>query len=145
MRTSRLLLAALVLLPLAACDGDPTGAYVPSWLDCDRVSRYSVGRTAHATLSSSDCVLPEDGTFVDYYEIDISSRRDVTFTMRSNDVDPFLILYDEDGTLVAYDDDSDPQTTYGSRMDLNLPSGRYYLAANAVYEGETGDYELDSY
>jgi hypothetical protein len=137
----RMLLGGLAATSLlAGCDSSPT-ASVPNFLDCDRVESISIGETVNGQLSGSDCVLAEDGTLVDYYTFRVSSSRSVTITMRSNDVDSFLFLIDEDGDLVDYDDDGDPNTELGSRIDVTLPEGRYYIGANA-YEDDAGSYTL---
>ena len=144
MRTPRYLLAGLAALALAACDSDPTGS-LPNVFDCDRVSSYSLGTTLTGALTTSDCVLPVDDSYVDYYRVDVSSARTVSITMRSNDIDSYLILFDENGDVVDFDDDSDPNSSYGSRLDVSLDAGRYYLAANSAFVDETGSYTLSSF
>lgn len=144
MRTPRYLLAGLAALAVAACDGDPTGS-LPDVFDCSRVSNYTLGSTVNGSLTTSDCVLPVDDSYVDYYRVEVSSGRTVTITMRSNDIDSYLILFDEDGDVVDFDDDGDPNTQFGSRLDVTLNAGRYYLAANSAFVDETGSYTLDSF
>jgi hypothetical protein len=132
------LLAAGALL--AACDS-PTGS-IPDAIDCSRVGSISLGQTINGQLDTGDCRLSEDNSLIDYYSFQVSSNRTVSLTMQSDEFDPFLVLLDENGDLVDYDDDSDPGSQLGANIQITLSPGRYYVGANSVYAGEGGFYTL---
>jgi hypothetical protein len=145
-RTHRLPTAAiaLVLLMLPGCDRDPTGLDgQETFQNCATVRTYSVGQTVNGTLSGSSCSLASDGSYIDYYEMRVSSQRSVTLTMRSAQVDAFLLVWNRaTGALVVLDDDS------GGGLDALLthdfPAGTYVIGANAYAAGQTGSYTLSS-
>ena len=140
---SRVVAGLAALLTLGACS-DATGS-LPDFLDCNRVQTHRLGDTELGTLTDDDCFLPDDFTLVDYYRLEVSGSETFTLTLRSDDFDPFLFIIDDNGDLVAFDDDGDPGTVLGSRIDITLPRGRYFIGANAVYDDEFGDYTLQSF
>jgi hypothetical protein len=82
-----------------------------------------------------------DGQFVDYYTFTLPTDSLVLAVMTSNAVDGYLTLYDSNGNLVRFDDNS-----YGSGDPLivqYLPAGTYKLAARDVSGGPGGFYEID--
>jgi hypothetical protein len=94
--------------------------------------------TIAAALTTSDCRLSA-GYYLDLYEMDLWEP--VSFRMTSTEVDAWLELYDENGDLVALNDDAD-----GSNAQLNvfaLPIG-HFLVATTFDPGELGSYTLSS-
>jgi hypothetical protein len=143
-RVSRPIRAGAVvicLVLLAACDNgtEPTTGF----LGCNTIRAYSIGQTVSGSLGSASCRLQSDGSFIDMYEMTVSSQRTVTITMRSNAVDSYLIVWNRSsGAVVAFDDDS------GGGLDAQLthtfPAGTYIIGANTFDAGETGPYTLSS-
>lgn len=129
------LLAATLLA--AGCDDNPFG--VNDFLGCNDVRRIQIPATVDGDLTGSDCRLPDDGTPVDYYTFTLNSARTVVIDMESDDVDSYLILFDEDGFEIDANDNG------GFDLDASLvtrlSAGRYVVAAN-TYEGERGFYRL---
>jgi hypothetical protein len=145
-RTHRLPTAAiaLALLMLPGCDRDPLGSDVQAtFQNCATVRTYSVGQTVNGTLSGSSCILPGDGSYVDYYEMRLSSQSSVTLTMRSAQVDAYLLVWNRaTGALVTQDDDSGGGLD--ARLTYSFPAGTYVIGANSYDAGETGSYTLSS-
>lgn len=131
-------LAAAALL--AACDSNPND---PGEDPCEDLVEFSIGQTLNGSLTARDCEL-EDGSFIDLYGFTLGTTREVTLTQRSNDFDSFLFLFGSDGEPITSDDDSDPETEFGSRITITLPPGSYVVGANSVFRGETGSYQLSS-
>jgi hypothetical protein len=141
MRSRSLLCLLATGTLLAGCDSSPTAA-IPDALDCDQVGSISLGQTINGRLDTQDCRLAEDDSPIDYYTFSVSSTRSVSLTMQSDDFDSFLILLDENGDLVQYDDDGDPGSDLGADIQVTLSPGRYYIGANTVYASEGGYYTL---
>jgi hypothetical protein len=81
-----------------------------------------------------------DGQPVDWYGFTLAVDSLVLAVMTSSEVDGFLTLYDSNGNVVRFDDNS-----YGSGDPLiiqYLPAGSYRLAARDV-SGAGGLYEVD--
>jgi hypothetical protein len=109
-------------------------------LRCDQVHSYSVGNTTNGNLSTSDCTA-NDGSSVDYYRFRLSDYRTVQVDMTSFDLDPYVVILDENGDLVR--DETDGGQGY-SRVEANLSPGTYYIAASSYQSQELGSYQLTS-
>lgn len=133
-RLAALLTAVLVV---GACDDNPFG--LDDFEGCNEVRRIQLPATVDGDLTGSDCRLRDDGTPVDYYTFTLNSTQTVTIDMESDEVDSYLILFDEDGFEIDADDDG------GFGLDASLvtrlSAGRYVVAAN-TFEGERGFYRL---
>lgn len=128
----------ITTLLLSGCDDGLTNVD-DDVLNCDRVRSYSIGSSTSESLSTSDCEL--DGVAVDYYRVQISRGRDVQVTMTADRFDPYVVILDDDGFLVAEEDD------FGSgfsEVTTYLSSGTYYVAATSYDYGEYGQYRLRS-
>ena len=138
----RLLTAAALLLSgalLAGCQDN--GTFLNnSNLRCDQVRSYSVGSTVNGSLGTNDCTA-NDGSSVDYYRIRVSDYRTVQVDMTSYDIDPYVVILDENGNLVQ--DETDGGSGY-SRVEANLSPGTYYIAASSYRSGDLGSYQLSS-
>ena len=98
------------------------------------------GASLNGQLDSSD-VLRDDGTYTDGFFYDGQEGETITVTMRSPDVDSWLVIDDPDGPLSQHDDDSGGG--HDSRLTITLPhAGRYLILANDVAKGSTGNYTL---
>lgn len=134
LRLGALLAASLAL---AGCDDNILGS--DEFRGCDEVRRISIPATVDGDLRSGDCRLRQDDTPVDYYEFTVNSSRTVFIDLESFDFDAYVLLYHEDGRLIAEDDDGGVDTDASLAVDLR--PGRYVVAANS-YEGEGGEYRL---
>ncbi len=97
------------------------------------------------TLESaiSTDMAPAPGAFgggAEYFSFVVTEELLLMATMTSFDLDPVLTLYDEDGNIVATNDD-DGFTTDSLLVAL-LDPGSYVLAASTYYAGESGEYTL---
>lgn len=97
------------------------------------------GATVNASLSASDCKRGDD-SYARYYRLVLPAPDSVTITMTSDDFDAFLALQDAQGDEVESDDDGAGDTD--SRIDRMLPAGTYYVIANSLRSGSTGDFQL---
>lgn len=139
LRNSRLV-AVLAAAGLASGCGDSPVA-VDDFMGCETVRTIQVGATVNGALSTSDCRLSEDDTYVDFYFLSLDVPRTVTVTQTSDDIDSYLLVFREsDEVLLGQNDDVD-DFTLDSRLTISLPAGRFIIAANS-YEIETGPYTL---
>lgn len=109
-------------------------------LGCDRVRNHSIGSSTGESLSTSDCEL-SDGSAVDYYRFRISGERAVRVTMTSDVLDPYVVILDDRGSLVAEEDDGGSGF---SELATYLRPGTYYIAATSYDYGDYGRYRLRS-
>jgi hypothetical protein len=138
----------LILLPLLVlgCDSsDDVGDSIDlgplrTAFGCTTIGQITLGQTVNGTLAATDCTLPEDGTYVDYYVFQLSSSQNVRIDLESASFDAFLILFSTTRTPIAFDDDGGGGLN--SRLTRQLSAGVYVIAANSVEEGETGPYTL---
>lgn len=130
------LLTATLLFPLAACVEVTAPALEE---DSCPVRLVDIGESLPGTLSAFDCLM-QDGsaTYADYYELRVYSTTWVDVWMDSDQVDPYLVLYDEYDNILAEDDDS--LGNLGAWIQIKLDPGIYYIAATSFDEGETGSY-----
>jgi hypothetical protein len=136
----RSLYACALLLTGALLSGCNDSTFVNDQLGCNDVRGFSIGNTASGQLSLNDCQL-QDGSAVDYYRVNISSNRTVHLLLTSDVIDPYVVIMDRNGNVVA---DEDNGGTGFSEILTNLPSGTYYIAATSYTAGDYGSYFLDS-
>lgn len=99
------------------------------------------GRIINDRLGPGDNVLPVDNSFFKVYRFEGSAGQQVVIDMRSQEIDPFLILVAPNGRELAQDDDSGGGKN--ARIVATLPiSGTYFLLANSYQAGESGTYAL---
>ncbi len=119
----------------------PPIAGVPPFLGCLTPQPYTIGTVASGSLARTDCIDGFD-TPVDRYDFTLAATTRVTFDLRSVSFDPFLTLFNENGGLIAYDDDAGEG--YDARITATLPAGKYALGATGYYDTSLGDYTLGS-
>lgn len=135
---------------MAGCGSDdPTGpASAQAFRGCATVQTTSLGSSVSGSLSNSDCTFQALGgfqdSFVDYYELTVSSARDVTISLSSTQFDAVLIIFERTSAGVIDLDDDSGGGLLGtdSRIDVTLPAGTYVIAATSFDAGETGGYQL---
>ena len=136
----RSLYATALLLGGALLSGCSDSTFVRDQLGCDEIRGFSVGSSASGRLDSGDCQL-SDGSAVDYYRVSVSGNRLVHVMLTSNQINPYVVIMDRNGNVVA---DEDTGGTGYSGIDVNLPSDTYYIAVTSYDIGEYGDYFLET-
>jgi hypothetical protein len=136
----RSLYTCALLLSGALLSGCGDSTFVDEQLGCDEVRGFSIGNDTSGRLSTGDCQL-EDGSAVDYYRVSISGSRSVHVMLTSNQINPYVVIMDRYGNVVA---DEDNGGTGFSEIFTSLPSGTYYIAATSYDFGEYGDYFLET-
>ncbi len=127
-------------LASAAKTGKAPGAATSKAHQCSQFSAISCGQTVNGSITSSDCDL-EDGSFIDFWDFQGSSGQTVTITMASQQVDPWLFLFDPAPNEVARDDDSGGGTT--ARISFKLDeTGLWTIGANTALGNDFGSYSL---
>ena len=107
---------------------------------CEAKATHAIGSTTNGGLTVSDCNFA-DGTFVDFYDVTISTDGTYVFNQKSGAFDTFLILYFVSGDPIAVNDDFG--TGSDSRIKAIIPAGSYIIGANS-YNVSTGSYTLTS-
>jgi hypothetical protein len=145
MRSVRTVPLFAVLMLVSACGGGRESPFEPTesaqpFMDCNTVLVISLGQTVNGSLGPGDCQL-DDESFVDFYELRLSTARNVTITMNSASLDAFLLLFNRTSMFpIALDDDGGGGTN--ARLVIQLAAGTYVIGANSFMGGETGPYEL---
>lgn len=75
------------------------------------------------------------------HELEVPATRDVAVEVVEADFDTVLVLLDEDGEVVASDDDGGQGQW--SRVEASLPAGTYVVRVQAWSGGTTGSYTLE--
>ena len=119
----------------------PPIADVPPFLGCLTPQPYTIGTTASGSLARTDCIDVFD-TPIDRYDFTLAATTTVTLDLRSVSFDPFLTLFNEEGGLIAFDDDGGG--SLNARITTTLPAGKYAIGATGYYDTSLGDYTLSS-
>ncbi len=99
------------------------------------------GPEIKGSLSQGDGILPVDNSFYDIYSFEGRAGQRITIEMSSQDIDPYLILLNSDGSELAQDDDGGGEKN--AKIVVTLPvDGTYTFLANSYEAGESGDYRL---
>lgn len=132
-------LLALLTSTLVACDEGPTAPPTDSLACNTTVGTVAPGAQVTGVLTRESCRL-SDGTYADRWRMVLDSAAIITIDMFSDDVDPFLIVRNSAGELVAQDDDG--AGSPNARITHGYAAGTYYIIANTYYSGEFGGYTL---
>jgi hypothetical protein len=115
---------------------------------CAQNQPINFGQPVNGTLATGDCLNPieGDGSKVDEYTFTGSAGQQIAVSM-SAAFDTFLYLLNPDGTVLAVNDDIDPNTTTNSRIPptgfITLPSsGVYSILANSFRPEDGGAYTV---
>lgn len=107
----------------------------------EEASLVELPATIESAITSE--MAPAPGAYgggAEYFSFEITEELLFLASMVSSNLDPVLTLYDQDGNIVATNDD-DGFTTDSLLVAL-LGPGSYVLAASTYYAGESGDYTL---
>lgn len=122
-------------------DGTATGTITDDD-DCSLRGTLAVGTTASESLAPGDCQASL-GLYVDIWALDVSSEESVEILQSSAEFDTFLTLVDDQGNVLAQDDDSGGGLLgTDSRIVRSLTPGTYGILASSFDLNETGAYQL---
>lgn len=101
------------------------------------------GQAVDGKLTHKSDRNPGDLSYSDGYLIDLEKGEVLLLTLVSEDFDAYLLLYDNDASVVADNDDAPGEGVTDSEILFEVPeSGRYVVVATSLDRGETGDYRL---
>ncbi len=100
------------------------------------------GPAISGKLTDKSSVLPEDNSFFDLYSFEGKAGQQITIEMKSEEIDPYLILLGANQRGIAQDDDG--AGSKNARITVRLPAdGTYTLVANSYEASESGAYTLE--
>ncbi len=106
---------------------------------CQQVVPYNLFATVSGALDFDDCLLPN--TFYhDFFLANVPTAQALRFTMQSTTLNPYVLLLDADGDLLAEDG------TTGTTMSLSIlaPPGDLVVLASTFLSFQLGSYSLSS-
>ena len=109
---------------------------------CTFAPVHVVGTMSNGRLALQDCAL-SDGTFADFYAVNIPAAGTYVFTQAAAHFDTYLALLNATGGVLGLNDDVGVDTTRSSIKAI-LPVGNFILAANSYWPGATGEYTIAS-
>ncbi len=99
------------------------------------------GPMVNGKLTDKSSILPVDNSFFDLYSFEGKAGQEVTIDMKSEDIDPYLILLGPGQREIAQDDDGGGNKD--ARIVVTLPAdGTYTLLANSYEARQSGSYTL---
>jgi Big-like domain-containing protein len=101
---------------------------------------HTLGSTLDSQLSLTDCQF-SDGSFVDFYTVDIPTSGTYIFNQTSTAFNTYLELVAASGTLIAVNDNF---INSDSRLKVIVPAGTYLVVANSFDANAFGNYSLAS-
>jgi S1-C subfamily serine protease len=100
------------------------------------------GPAISGKLTDKSNVLPADNSFFDLYSFEGKAGQQITIEMKSEEIDPYLILLGPNQRGIAQDDDG--AGSKNARITVRLPAdGTYTLVANSYEPSESGAYTLE--
>jgi hypothetical protein len=116
---------------------------------CAQNQPINFGQPIQGTLATGDCLNPieGDGSRVDEYTFTGSAGQQIAVSMSAS-FDTFLYLLNPDGSVLAVNDDANPNVGTDSRIPptgfVTLPSsGVYSILANSFRPEDGGPYTLN--
>lgn len=108
---------------------------------CPTVGQLHVGQAVTGTLSTTGCLM-EDYWYTDPWLLSVSDRTTLRIDLTSHHFDTVLIVEDEHGDMLAWDDDGGEQ--YNSRLVYTFEPGDYRVVATSYSGLTTGTYNLSA-
>lgn len=100
------------------------------------------GPAVSGKLSSQSGILPADNSFFDLYSFEGKAGQQITIEMKSQEIDPYLILLGPNQREIAQDNDG--AGSKNARITVRLPAdGTYTLLANSNQARQSGAYTLE--
>lgn len=145
------LLAGNYAIIVAAQNPGETGGYVltstpnappppPPYFGCPVQETLTAGTPFDGSLADTDCEL-DDARWMDRYDFEVASTRQVTISLTSSAFDSYLYLFGDAGQVLAENDD----VGFGdvnSRIVLTLQPGTYSIGATSWLPREAGAYTV---
>jgi hypothetical protein len=108
---------------------------------CVPAGQIAYGQTEPGELSATDCLLPSDGSYVDYWQFQGTTGDVVVIDLSSTEFDTYLALLDGTGATFAQNDD------FGNGTDSHIAftltsSGTWVIACTSLLTQITGSYSL---
>ena len=149
---------AACLTLLSACSSDSDDDDLSSGAPCGLVEIIAPAAIVNGVLAGNECTadrtFPDpsagDFSFVDEYSVTLTTAGTLTVTMRSTEIDPFLLLLSnadsclngcDTDIVIATDNNSGGGTTAFISMDL--AAGTYGIHANSI-QPASGSYSLET-
>ncbi len=82
-------------------------------------------------------------TFLEHFSFAVEQRRLASISMSSNRFDTYLVLFDQNGDMVASNDDDPNGFNTDSNLTLPLDPGTYSVVATSLFGLEIGSYLLE--
>jgi hypothetical protein len=108
---------------------------------CVPAGQIAYGQTVTGDLDTTDCLLPSDGSYVDYWQFQGSAGDMVIIDLGSSDFDTYLALQDATGAVAAQNDDFGNSTN--SHIAFTLTStGTWVVTVTSLFPQITGSYTV---
>ncbi|WP_293148956.1 MULTISPECIES: trypsin-like peptidase domain-containing protein [unclassified Microcoleus] len=100
------------------------------------------GPAVTGKLTDKSSILPADNSFFDLYSFEGKAGQQITIEMKSQEIDPYLILLGPNEREIAQDDNG--AGNKNARITVRLPAdGTYTLLANSNEARQLGAYTLE--
>ncbi|MEG4284960.1 trypsin-like peptidase domain-containing protein [Microcoleus sp. A006_D1] len=100
------------------------------------------GPVVSGKLTDKSSILPADNSFFDLYSFEGRAGQQITIEMKSQEIDPYLILLGPNQREIKQDDDG--AGGKNARITVRLPAdGIYTLVANSYQARQAGAYTLE--
>jgi hypothetical protein len=138
---------------LVAQAGNLSVTFTASGADpCVALQNHSIGSTTNGQLSAADCRF-DDGSIVDFYQVNVATAGTYVFSQTSTAFDSFLLLFLPTGAIAGVNDDlgtpecltaTRPPECQNSQLKILLPAGSFIVGSNSFDSNQTGAYTLTS-
>ena len=108
---------------------------------CVPAGQVAYGQTVAGELTGTDCLLPSDGSYVDYWQFQGTAGDVVLIDLSSSDFDTYLAVLDGSGALAVQNDDFGSGTN--SHVAFTLTNtGTWVIACTSLLTQITGSYSM---
>jgi hypothetical protein len=107
---------------------------------CPFITVLALGQPTDGRLALGDCEFSIDESYVDVYELTLTTPGTVQIDMASTELDSYLGLFEVSGTFLAEDDNSGGGRN--AQIVKQLSAGRYRVWANTTAGATSGAYAL---
>lgn len=131
--------ALLALSALGACGDDPVSGDPV----CGEEPEVAIGGAVEGRLEPGDRRF--DGSYIDYYSVRLSDAGGISLTLSSTELDPLVLLFDENGVVAAQaldPDGSAPGELETARLIRAAAAGCHLVGASSWTRDTTGTYTL---
>lgn len=109
---------------------------------CSVLEPYVPFASVNAALTDDDCLLPNE-FYHDFFQVNLASSQSILFTQTSVVIDPYLLIADAIGNVLAENDGTAFGTTTAQILMIAAP-GSIQLAPSSALTYELGAYSLTS-